>query len=322
MSTTPLKPKILIVDDTSVNIRAMRGMLAKVDCEILTANSGQECLALAGKHDLALILLDVQMPEMDGFQVASALAERAQTKNIPIIFVTAAFTAELDRMRGYTVGAVDYLPKPVDGFILRSKVQIFLELYSSRQELRARNQQLEIEIAERQRAEANARHQAMHDPLTGLPNRLLFMDRLQTAMARSRREQRMLALVYLDIDRFKPVNDRNGHHAGDALLREISGRLLRAVRKSDTVARLGGDEFAVILEDVKSRDEAAQVASLIEQEICLPFTLVLGAERGKVQVEVGASLGIAMFPGDADSEDELIRVADATMYRSKQAQRG
>jgi PleD family two-component response regulator len=175
-----------------------------------------------------------------------------------VIFVTAAYADDLNRLKGYRSGAVDYIAKPINDVILQSKVRVFLELHAARmqlqqtlEELSARNEQLQKEITERQRVEAKVRHQATHDMLTGLPNRVLFHDRLRESMQRSARRESSFGLVLVDIDGFKAVNDTYGHPAGDALLQAISARLNNHVRSNDTVARLGGDEFALIFEDVR-----------------------------------------------------------------------
>ena len=296
--------KILVVDDTPANLVAMRRLLAKMDCEVIEAGSGNEALSACLDHEFALILLDVQMPEMDGFEVASLLSENAGTRDTPIIFVTAAYKDDMNRMQGYEVGAVDYIAKPVNEFILLSKVKAFLELYRSRCALQA--------------AEARARHQATHDALTGLPNRMLFSDRLKNGIERAKREQGLLALIYVDIDRFKPVNDRYGHAAGDELLRQIARRMQGLFRAVDTVARLGGDEFAVILESVTGVEQAQSLCEHIREQMTQPFSLTLPGQAEPIVVDVGASLGMALYPCDATQSDQLIRIADAQMYRHKQ----
>ncbi len=255
MTTPP--PKILVVDDTRANLVAMRRLLADCGAELVEASSGNEALSLCLDQHFALILLDVNMPDMDGFEVAALLGEAEQLRDTPVIFVTAAYADDLYRLKGYRSGAVDYIAKPINDVILQSKVRVFLELHAARMqlqqtlaELSARNDQLQIEIAERQRIETKVRYQATHDMLTGLPNRVLFHDRLRSAMQREIRHDGNFALVLIDIDGFKAVNDTYGHPAGDALLQAISSRLNHHVRNEDTVARLGGDEFALIFEDV------------------------------------------------------------------------
>ena len=319
------KPKILVVDDTPANLVAMRRLLSKVDAELVEANGGNEALAATLEHEFALILLDVQMPDIDGFEVASLLSEEESTRDTPLIFVTAASSDELNRLRGYRSGAVDYITKPINDMVLLSKVNIFLDLFRGRRELEVllarlaeQNKQLEIEVTERRRLEALARHQAGHDPLTGLPNRMLFHDRLATAIERSHRSGHVFALAYIDIDGFKPVNDQHGHDAGDELLKSIAQRMRTMTRTEDTVARLGGDEFAVIMEGFVDQTTAAL---RLAEDICVslrePYQLSAGEPATSVEVEVGASLGLALFPTNAVDADGLVRAADRAMYAAK-----
>ena len=164
---------------------------------------------------------------------------------------------------------------------------------------------------ERSRLKAELLRAARYDELTGLPNRRLFHDRIDTALARSRRKHGRMALLYIDIDDFKAVNDSLGHDAGDLLLQEIARRLERCVRKADTVARLGGDEFVVILEDIHGPDDATAVADKIHHSLLQPATIA-----GHL-LHTQASIGIALHPGDGDDADSLIRHADQRMYRRK-----
>jgi PleD family two-component response regulator len=258
------QPNILIVDDTPANLVAMRKLLKGMDAKLIEANNGNAALAACLDQEFALILLDVNMPDMDGFEVAHYLGDEERTRDTPIIFVTAAYADDMNRLKGYANGAVDYIAKPINDVILQSKVRVFLDLYRSKQILRenvsqlsALNRQLKQEMEERARAEERARHEATHDPLTGVANRVLFMDRLQLALDRGRRSNHPFALLYIDIDGFKAVNDHHGHQAGDLLLKAITQRLSERLRKADTLARLGGDEFAVILEEQMDQPAAA-----------------------------------------------------------------
>ena len=169
------------------------------------------------------------------------------------------------------------------------------------------------DITEQRGAEQRMQHMAHHDSLTGLPNRLLFNDRMAQAIVQANRESSQFALLYLDLDKFKPVNDTFGHDAGDQLLTKVADRIRELVRESDTVARLGGDEFAVILRDISSRDDVAAVSRKIIAAISLPFYLGTVSQT----VEIGTSIGIAVYPGDAQDHDTLIKLADAAMYRAK-----
>jgi diguanylate cyclase (GGDEF)-like protein/PAS domain S-box-containing protein len=169
------------------------------------------------------------------------------------------------------------------------------------------------DITERKRAEARMLHLAQHDPLTGLPNRLLFQDRLRQAMARSRRDRTLLAVALVDLDRFKAVNDAFGHRIGDGVLKQVGARLRAALRESDTVARIGGDEFALILPDLPDADAANLIAEKVSAELDRPFGLDIRAWQP------GASLGLALFPSDGESAEHLVQNADLAMYRAKAA---
>lgn len=319
-----MTPKILIVDDTPANLVAMRRLLAQSGAQLFEASSGNQALALCLDHEFALILLDVNMPDMDGFEVAALLGETEHLSETPIIFVTAAYADDLNRLKGYRSGAVDYIAKPINDVILQSKVRVFLELYSGRMKLRdamaelaERNEQLNSEIAQRKLIEAMVRHQASHDPLTGLPNRVLFHDRLHGAIQRANRHPSRFALASIDIDGFKAVNDTHGHAAGDALLQEIANRLPAYLRSNDTVARLGGDEFALILEEIDEPKTALQLCEKLCAALGKPYALTVNGQL--IEVRVGASIGVAPYApnGDADIVEQLMHAADQAMYQAK-----
>lgn len=158
-------------------------------------------------------------------------------------------------------------------------------------------------------------HSALHDPLTGLPNRRLFMEKLTQAVARDVRYQKYCAVLFMDLDGFKAVNDRLGHAAGDALLREVGHRLRKAVRETDTVARLGGDEFVILYEDMEAVENVDVATRRVFDAFAAPFEI-----EGH-SLEVGASIGIALHPVNADTPDELLKLADAFMYEQKLARR-
>jgi diguanylate cyclase (GGDEF)-like protein len=320
------RPKILIADDHRPNLIAMRRILAGIDADIIEAMTGNDVLAAALDHEFALILLDVQMPDMNGFEAATLLAGEERTRSTPIIFVTASHADDVNRLRGYSFGAVDYITKPVNEVILMSKVRVFLELYRNKLALRhalsdlsERNRQLEREVAERRAAEEQVRHLAHHDALTGLANRLLFMVRLEAAIAKARSENTGFALAYLDIDAFKPINDNHGHQAGDHAQQLIAGRLRNGLRYNETVARLGGDEFAVIL-DVGDAGAAKQRVDAIARALFEPYELHSRAGTDSVSVEVAGSLGVAMYPQHGEDSEAMIHAADLAMYAAKREQ--
>ena len=170
---------------------------------------------------------------------------------------------------------------------------------------------IQEDISAQKIAEQRIQHMAHYDALTGLPNRSLFFDRLKQATAISKRSGENLALLFLDLDRFKPVNDTYGHAVGDALLKTVAERLLKCVRESDTVARMSGDEFTVLLPRLSHRDDAILVAEKIVKSIAAPFNLDGNA------IHIGTSIGISLYPDDAQDEQELVRLADEAMYDAK-----
>ncbi|MGE5504659.1 MAG: diguanylate cyclase domain-containing protein [Actinomycetota bacterium] len=169
------------------------------------------------------------------------------------------------------------------------------------------------DITLRKRAEERLRHLAHHDPLTGLPNRFLLADRLDAAINRAVRHHTPLAVIYIDLDRFKPVNDQYGHAVGDKLLVQVANDLAMAVRKTDTVARVGGDEFVALLEEVGSQDKA--------EELAVKLLEVLRRHRciGEIDIRVAGSLGVAMFPAHGTTAEEILEASDASMYKAKRA---
>jgi len=177
--------------------------------------------------------------------------------------------------------------------------------------IRLKSQQVQDQMTELEQSRAALREEATHDSLTGLANRRLFYDRLQQAIRHAHRYGGKVGILYLDMDRFKDINDLHGHHVGDAVLMEVAQQLLDCVRESDSVARLGGDEFVVLLEGVQGRQDCIAAALKIEQ------SLARATRFGDLHLEIDASIGQALYPDDGSDEDALIRAADAAMYRVK-----
>ncbi|HYP68646.1 MAG TPA: diguanylate cyclase [Thiobacillaceae bacterium] len=178
-------------------------------------------------------------------------------------------------------------------------------------QLASQQRRIRQQVDELERSREALEEEATHDPLTGLANRRLFYDRLQQGVRHAKRYRSNLGILFLDMDRFKEINDRHGHHVGDAVLTEVAKRIVNSVRESDTVARLGGDEFAVLLENVGGRNDCMSAALKIEE------ALGMGASFYGLELELSASIGQALYPDDGQEEDELIRAADAAMYRVK-----
>jgi diguanylate cyclase (GGDEF)-like protein/PAS domain S-box-containing protein len=417
------KTKILIVDDNPNNRLAIRTILKGVDAELHEAGNGFDALTMAIENNYALILLDVQMPEMDGYEVCEQLRADARTADTPVIFLTAAYKENNDKMRGYSVGATDYLTKPLDDLILKAKVQVFLRLYWQYQQLQENVAALKLaalvfesqqgiiitdadniiirvnktfttvtgysseeaigknpgflksgrhdtdfyrglwqciqnsgtwqgeiwnrrkngeiypewliitpvenngvitnyigtmtDISEYKTAEEQIRQLAFYDPLTALPNRRLLLDRLQHSVDMHLRDSKLMAILMLDLDDFKLINDSFGHLAGDELLQQVATRLLERLRNIDLIARLGGDEFIVLLENITCADDAALVANNIITELSKPFYLLLGQK----EVHISVSIGISLFKQHGTTPQELMDHADAALYKAKDSGR-
>jgi diguanylate cyclase (GGDEF)-like protein len=171
--------------------------------------------------------------------------------------------------------------------------------------------EIATDITDRKHDEETIKHMAHHDLLTGLPNRILFMDRLEQAIARSRRDKSMLAVMFLDLDKFKPINDSMGHSTGDLILKQISERLTSCMRETDTVARFGGDEFIALITDLKDTKTSTQMAKKLDSVIAEPIIL------DSNEFSLGVSIGISLYPDHADTSERLISLADEAMYVAK-----
>lgn len=192
------------------------------------------------------------------------------------------------------------------------------------------NEALKAEVADRHRLEGQLaeashqgavdRHAALHDPLTGLANRTLFLDRLEHGLAQARRKEWKVAVLFADLDKFKIINDTDGHAAGDAVLRAVAERLTRCSRSDDTISRFGGDEFLYLMADVRDDATVERLVQKIRAAIALPCDLIIGGRA--ISHCVTASFGIAMFPRDGLTAEALIRSADASMYTAKHSKAG
>ncbi|WP_300749754.1 EAL domain-containing protein [Janthinobacterium sp.] len=220
---------------------------------------------------------------------------------------------DLAQVHGRSVWMVDDVTarREAADAVRRARDELELRVFERTAELAGANTQLQDEIIERRQAEARVHHMAYHDSLTGLPNRALLTDRLERAILASQRSARKLAVMFIDLDRFKTINDSLGHMTGDSLLKEVASRLCRAVRASDTVARLGGDEFVVLVPGIRGADEAARVAEKIIESLTPAFPL-----DGHV-LHITPSIGICLYPDDGGDVDALMRHADAAMYHAK-----
>lgn len=418
---------ILVVDDSLVNLRFVQGVL-KNEYTVYTANGGREGLQQAISLKPDLILLDIMMPDLDGYDVCRQIKQTPALADTPIIFIS-ALNQVADESRGLALGAVDYLYKPTNTGLLQLRVRNHLELKMKADQLHRQQRKLEklvnkmrlassvfensnegivitdrneqilmvnpaftkvtgyspqevrgqtprllksdrhtahfyaamwrelqtsgnwrgeiwnrrkngeiypellsisaiaaadgrtthyiavfTDISELKEKESRLDYLAYHDPLTGLGNRRMFETRHALALERSRRNGSYCALLLLDLDHFKDVNDSFGHPAGDELLVQASQRIMARLRGTDSVCRMGGDEFAVVLEDQQDPQDAAWVAADLLELLQQPFQL---AEVGR-EVTIGVSIGIALYPDHGKTGQELLRQADTALYQAKQ----
>jgi diguanylate cyclase (GGDEF)-like protein/PAS domain S-box-containing protein len=431
-------PPVLVVNDRVAQRVALRAMLAPLGLDIVEADSGRSALRAVLSQEFALILMDVRMPSMDGYETAALIRQRKQTRETPIIFITAFGREDTETVTAYASGAADFIFTPVRPDVLRAKVSVFVDLFVKSSELRrsldsitALNDALrdseastqavldnvadgiltagkaglieslnrsarqlfgyrdadvigrplayvvapgspdpfrelepdadtnsttsdtergraetlgvrqdgstfpmEVEhgkltrgqrrstlvfvrdISERKAYTEGLEHQALHDGLTGLANRTLFGEHVFQALASAARTGEPRAVLLMDLNAFKQVNDTLGHEYGDALLKQVAERLRGALREADTIARLGGDEFAILPGGATDLDTASEVAWKVQQTLSGAFQL------SDELVPASASIGIALFPDHGKTVAELLHSADIAMYGAKRAGSG
>jgi diguanylate cyclase (GGDEF)-like protein len=287
------RARILLIEDDEGWAELVRELLARDHAFPAFSVTHVERFAAALAHmrteEPACILLDLTLPDREGLAGLRDLQEAVP--HVPIV-VLSGLDDQAVAIDAVKLGAQDYLVKHhTDGHLLTRAVRYAIE---------------------RKQAEATLAHQSLHDALTGLPNRALFLDRLDVMLARARREGGTTAVLFVDLDRFKTVNDSLGHATGDELLIEVARRLERAVRPSDTVARFGADEFLVLCDAVSEEPEVVSIAERIHAAFSDPF------ELAGVNLYFSASMGVALSRDGAGEAAELVRAADAAMDRSKE----
>lgn len=434
-----ISERILVVDDNTVNLQLVRNVLMPCGYQAMFAVSANRALASIEVSKPDLILLDITMPEINGYELCEILKSKEETRDIPVIFLS-ALDGDQDVVRGFNLGGVDYVTKPFKEEILLARVKTQIFQKKLKEKLETSNNQLSDEIVKRQNAqvvtqrserrlsaalsasnegiwewlpenkelffsptfftmlgyeetsfeqtidawrylvhpddkfqftqrmracgsrkvesieieyrmktssgdyiwvmtrgsiiriegqefaaicgtntnidqqkgiEHKLKRMVNYDFLTGLPNRLYLNELLNRHLALCRRNHQKMALMFLDLDRFKTVNDSLGHSTGDLLLRKVSERLSKLVREEDAVARLGGDEFTVFLANADCPENVVVVAERIIESFKKPFDI-----QGH-QIVTGPSIGIAIYPDEATSVEDILKKADAAMYKAK-----
>ncbi|MBF0379544.1 MAG: diguanylate cyclase [Magnetococcales bacterium] len=296
MTSITADKKILIVDDVPGNIKALSAILED-DYKIIIATSGKSALKIVLSQTIDLILLDVKMPEMDGYEVCEKLKADRATAGIPVIFVTAQ-KEEVNETRGLNIGAVDYITKPARPAILKLRVKIHLELKKQRDLLQ--------ELSDK-------------DGLTGIPNRRKFDEYLKQTWYSAIRSQSPISIILMDVDYFKHYNDNYGHTSGDKCLKQIARALIDSKRRpSDFMARYGGEEFVCVLQDTDTVG-VNTVGEMIRNNVA---SLQIPHAHSMVADHITFSLGaVSLIPSLDSTPEDVIKVADENLYKAKEGGR-
>ncbi|MGC9527393.1 MAG: two-component system response regulator [Limnospira sp.] len=314
-NSDPPPARVLIVDDTPHNLRLLSAMLNKQGYTVECVTDGSTAIEQVAVNPPDLILLDIIMPNMDGYEVCEHLKASEKTRQIPIIFLS-ALGEVFDKIKAFEMGGIDYITKPFEIKEVLARVRTQLEIRSAHLEVRQMNRVLERRVRERTRALADANqqllHMASHDALTGLPNRVFFMERLIEALNRVQEERdRQFAVLFLDCDDFKIVNDSLGHLVGDRLMIAVAKRLKTCIIPNGFLARFEGDEFTILIEDIRDLNRATDTARKIHEALAHPFCLE------EEEVFLNTSIGIVWGTHDYDRPEDLLRDADTAMYQAK-----
>jgi diguanylate cyclase (GGDEF)-like protein len=338
---------ILIVEDSLTQALQLQFLLEKNGYPVTTANNGREGIDFARKVDPKLIISDIVMPQMDGYEMCSIIKSDEQLKNIPVILLTSLSNPE-DVIKALACNADNFVTKPYEEkfllsriqhilinkdmrhrgkpemgievffagethFITSDRMQIVDLLFSTYENAVERNKELMRMQLELKEANEKLSELAKFDSLTGLANRRVYQKFLKMELERSIRHDLNMAVLFMDLDNFKDINDTKGHDVGDLLLIDVAERVKDCVRPEDLIARLGGDEFAIILVEITCAEDAAIVAEKILHNLTKPHNLA-GHE-----IITSFSIGIAVFPSCTGSVDDLGKAADIAMYHAKKS---
>lgn len=337
---TPVAPasKVLIVNDDIHSAIALRSVLSEAidrkEYEVVLAYSGEDALRQVMRQDFAVILLDVKMPIMDGFETADAIHSNPRLASLPIIFVTAYFDDDFHRLQGYQKGAADYIFMPVNPKILQTKISIFVEmarqkqtLQNQKEELYQINNKLRIqrltslanqvslladEAGNQNEAVKLSESAAQKDSLTGVLNRPMMYEHLEYAVGYATRYHEQFALVILEIYDLDSPEATFGMPVADFVLIEIANRISFSVRLADPIARIGDNQFAILLKSIAGLREAVQVMEKLASEISKPYLL----EKGTMKIDF--QIGLAMYPQDGVRPCDIMDTAKSSLYPGKQ----
>jgi len=304
--------EILIVDDIPANLRLLNDMLTEQGYKVRPARNGELALMNARATPPDLILLDIKMPGLSGYEVCEQLKADPRTRHIPILFLSALGQTE-DKVKAFTLGGVDYITKPFQIEEVLARVGVHLALQQARQQLDDQNKQLQSHIRQIEELQASLREQAIRDPLTGLYNRRYMEDILKRECTKALRMGEPLSIIVLDLDDLKEINDTYGHLAGgDRAIQELATTIEHMCRTEDTVCRYGGDEFFVLLYNMSAQvayERALQWKGAITK-------IKIGSPKGEFGITFSA--GVAEFPTHGSTGEEIIIKADSALYSAKE----
>jgi len=281
--------KVIIADDDPSILLLLRHILTENNYQVTEARSGAQAIELCRKHSFDLAIFDLVMPDIDGINACNEVSY--QIANPPPVLIVTSLDDDSSVSRAFEAGAVDYITKPINWSVFRQRVKRIIEGEQNRQKV----QRLEY-----------------HDALTGLPNRSLLLDRLESATLRAHRNQHMVALMMVDIDNLKLINETLGHHNGDKIIQSVATRLNKNMRETDTLSRSGGDEFNLIIENIQRLEDVGLLAAKFSRVIEHKLTLM------DQDIQVKASIGISVYPQDGEDIGSLLSHADAALYRAKE----
>ncbi len=295
-----IAPKLLVVSDTDHKFTPLIERLKKLNIDIHNVSNGKDAISQAQNNDYFLILMGAQELRQGGIEMAFKLRTEESTRHTPVVFISRTDDNTVDDAEecyGYGIAGSDYVITPVQPDVVQKEVIVFLDMYRHKKEL--------------EYSEQLYKTMATRDALTLLGNRDQFETDLKKALANAKRHGYMIAVLYIDLDKFKPVNDTYGHKVGDEVLMEVANRLKKGIREGDFLARLGGDEFAVLLNMIRDSRSAGVVAKKVIESLSRTISVQ------EYEINIGASIGITYYPDHGDDFEGLLHKADMAMYEAK-----
>ena len=285
----PSAGNIIIADDDPSILLLLRHILSDMNFDVSEARSGIEAIEMCREHHYDLAVFDLVMPDVDGISACKEVT--FQNSNPPPVLIITSLDDDASVSRAFEAGAVDYVTKPINWSVFKQRVKRLVESEQNKQKVK----RLEF-----------------HDVLTGLPNRALLLDRLESATFRAQRNNSMSALMMVDIDNLKLINETLGHHNGDKIIQSVASRLSHSIRDTDTLSRSGGDEFSLIIENIKNLEDVGLLAAKFSDIIEHRLTIM------DHEIHIKASIGISLYPQDGPDIGSLLSNADAALYRAKE----